>query len=148
MARLFVDYLTLYSFPIAIDLMIKQAAYGDPDHKKTAGDLAKEFIREHAAFGLSTMVGLRELSGAVTFGGSYGGPAGARGLASLYDLIAHGGQLDHHSERAAVQSLGILFHLPSAQIQRLIDGIAYSQEHSESAPTTLLRAVTGKPPKQ
>lgn len=146
--RAFVDYLTLYTMPIAIDYMIKQAVFGDPHKKeKDWGEIAKEFAKEHISYGLATMVGFRELSGALSFGGSYGGPAGARGLASIYSLIAHAGETSHASERAAIQTAGVLLHLPAGTIQKLIDGYAYAQEHHEGAPTTLLRAVTGKPPK-
>jgi hypothetical protein len=115
--------------------------------KDGADGWAKKLAQDHLSYLLGTFVLGRELSGAIN-GFDYQGPAGARGLASITDLIKQigQGQADHGLERAGLGTAGILFHLPAIQVQRLIDGYAYVQENG-GAPLTWRNLVTGPPPK-
>ncbi len=117
---------------------------GAPQSKKDESIVAW-LAKQHASYLMNTMVGLRELSGVVD-GFSYSGPAGTRGFGELSDLMQQIGQrkADKGLERAAVQSAGILFHLPALQVQRLIDGFLSWQ----SGKTNAVSILFGKPPKK
>lgn len=161
-ARMFTNYLCLYSLPIAIDLALKSYLRGGPNDKhKDAGEIGWELAKEHLAFGLGTMPVFREVGGAFTGHMGYSGPAGERGVVALYG-VAQGlihdmdriveskpSAPDHpgtsQTERNALMAAGIIFHLPAVQVQRTIDGIAYSME---TGANPIIPALAGKPRKQ
>ncbi len=160
--RMVANYLCLYSLPIAIDVALKQALRGTQDGQdKTAKDYAKEIAWEHASYFLGTMPVFREFSGAFTGNQGYGGPAGERGVQALYGLFQAGRrEVDREidgkpassraqhgmtkTEKDALQAIGVFFHLPATQVQRILDGVTYAMEHGKNP---ILPAITGKPPK-
>lgn len=160
-ARMFRDYVCLYSLPIAIDMALKSYLRSGPNDKpKEGGEIAWDMAKEHLAFALGTMPVARELGGALTGHMGYSGPAGERGVTALYgvmqglihdvDHAVEGKESPHHSgmsqtERNTVMAAGIFFHLPAVQVQRSVDGIAYAMEHGQNP---LLPALVGKPPKK
>lgn len=161
MARMFTNYICLYSLPIAIDLTLKSYLRSSPNDKpKEAGEIAWELGKEHLAFALGTMPVARELGGAFTGHMGYSGPAGERGLTALYgfaqgmihsmDRLVEGKPTapDHpgmsQTERSSLMAIGILFHLPAVQTQRTVDGIAYAMENGTNP---IIPAMAGKPPK-
>lgn len=159
--RMFADYVCIYSLPIAIDMALKGALRGNPDEKPREGkDVALDYALEHLAFAFGTIPIAREISGAVATTMGYGGPAGERGISALYSLVQHSAIAARHAVqdkeltekqvkaqehallRDVMQAGGIIFHLPSTQVQRTIDGVAYAMEHNKNP---ILPAVVGKP---
>jgi predicted GNAT family acetyltransferase len=107
-------------------------------------ELAQKMIEEGVASLFSTMVGVRELTGAAKMlaGASkqdYQGPAGLRALSVAFRGagVATDGELDAKDLKAAVNVLGLI-GLPSAQINRTIAGADALIEGDTENPAALL----------
>lgn len=142
-AKLGVDFLMLVSAPVALTAALKAATRGTAREGDDPKEWAKKLAADHLQYLLSTMILGRELSGG-TDGFSYQGPAGTRGLGALSDLVggAFGKVGDSKAEKSAAVALGILFHLPAVQVQRMIEGYQWSQENHVNPAVPLL---FGKP---
>jgi len=139
--RLAMDMLLLWSLPATMGLAIKTALRGGDDDDETS--LGAKLIKEHAAYLMSTMVGVREFSGVAT-GFDYSGPAGLRAIDAVVDLSKQIKQGDGDAALfdAILRTSGILLHLPTGQIEATLDGYRYQQEH-RSGP---LPVLFGPPP--
>ena len=140
--RLAVDYLLLYTIPASLGYMLRQALKpGDDDE-----GLGEGLIRENLGYMLGTILGLRELSGTVQGYFGYEGPAGARAFATAARLLkqVEQGEVDAAFWRALNDLAGILFHYPSGQTRRTIEGVAALAEGSTSNPGAV---VVGAPSK-
>lgn len=144
-----VDFLLLYSVPAALGTFLKAALHaggGGDDEKK----LVRQLISDQLTYLFGTIVGLREVAGALqtTLGlpGDYQGPASVRVFAELAKLGKQVGQgeLDEALLKAAANTGGILFHLPSGQVTATASGIAALAEGRTENPGALL---VGGPPK-
>ncbi|BCB27059.1 hypothetical protein SKTS_19450 [Sulfurimicrobium lacus] len=131
-AKLAVDYAMLYVLPAILGYFLKAALTpgdsGDDDPEK----LAKKLIANQIDYLMGLMVVAREFSGAAKsvagvedFGRAYSGPAGARVVSDAYSLAiqTNQGEFDDAFRKAAVNTIGGLFGLPSAQINRTTTGI-------------------------
>jgi hypothetical protein len=139
--RLAVDYMLLYVVPATLGFMLRNAMRGDePDEES----FLKELLRQNIAYAMGTLMGLRELSGAVQGFYGYEGPAGARIFAQASKLIKQTsqGEGDAAFWRALNDTAGIVFHYPSGQVKRTIEGIAAIAEGRTNNPGVL---VTGPP---
>lgn len=150
-ARLATDLLLIYTVPAVFGLLIKEAfKIGDEDDDE---EIAKKLAAEQVSFLFGTMVGVREAAGAAqimfglsTSGGlGYNGPAGLRFFNELNKFAQQANQdeLDRAFVRAGVNVAGIALHLPSAQINRTIDGVIAMSEGRTQNPVAL---VGGAPP--
>jgi len=150
-ARLATDLLLIYSVPAVFGMLIKEAfKIGDEDDDE---EIAKKLAAEQVSFLFGTMVGVREAAGAAqimfglsTSGGlGYNGPAGLRFFNELNKFAQQANQdeLDRAFVRAGVNVAGIALHLPSAQINRTIDGVIAMSEGRTQNPVAL---VGGAPP--
>jgi hypothetical protein len=150
-ARLATDLLLIYSVPAVMGALIKEAfKIGDEDDDE---EIAQKLAAEQVSFLFGTMVGVREAAGAAqimfglsTSGGlGYNGPAGLRFFNELnkFSQQANQGELDRAFVRAGVNVAGIALHLPSAQINRTIDGVIAMSEGRTQNPVAL---VGGAPP--
>ena len=150
-ARLATDLLLIYSVPAVMGALIKEAfRIGDEDDDE---EIAKKLAAEQLSFLFGTMVGVREAAGAAqimfglsTSGGlGYNGPAGLRFFNELnkFSQQANQRELDRAFVRAGVNVAGIALHLPSAQINRTIDGVIAMSEGRTQNPVAL---VGGAPP--
>jgi hypothetical protein len=141
------DFLLLYSVPSVLASLLKDALMpsgaGDDDWETIARKLASEQI----SYLMGLMVGLREATGAVQyitgtkmFDTAYGGPAGLRFFQELDKLGKQIGQgeLDRALARSLVNVGGIALHLPSAQINRTVDGVIALSEGKTENPLTVL----------
>lgn len=145
--RLAGDFLLLYSVPAVLASLLKSALQpgGDDDE-----DLARKLIGEQISYLMGLMVGVREITGAVQyatgtrqFDMAYGGPAGLRFFQELDKLGKQVGQgeMDRALFRSAINVGGVLFHLPSSQINRTLDGgLALSEDKTDN-PAALLFGV-------
>ncbi|MCC7304772.1 MAG: ParB N-terminal domain-containing protein [Alphaproteobacteria bacterium] len=146
--RLGGDYLMLYTVPALMTTIIRGLFSGGWDEPE---ELAAQFINEEIGYVFGTVVGLRELSGAVQkaagvdpYNTAYGGPAGLRFMQEFDKLGTQIGQgdLDRALLRSLVNVGGVTLRLPSSQINRTIDGAAAIMEGNTANPLAL---VTGAP---
>lgn len=130
-ARLAVDYAMLYVAPAVLGYFLKAAMTpgdsGDDDPEK----IAKKLLANQIDYLMGLMVVVREfseaakmVSGANDVGRDYTGPAGLRLVADSGQLAkqVHQGEFDDAFRKAAVNVVGDLFGLPSAQLNRTITG--------------------------
>jgi len=150
-ARLATDLLLIYSVPAVLGALIKEAfKIGDDDDDE---EIANKLAAEQVSFLFGTMVGVREAAGAAqimlglsTSGGlGYNGPAGLRFFNELNKFAQQANQdeLDRAFVRAGVNVAGIALHLPSAQINRTVDGVIAMSEGRTENPVAL---IGGAPP--
>jgi hypothetical protein len=115
---------------------------GDDDWGKLAGHL----IDQEIDYLMGTMVLVRELTEAVkTLRGTdnphdYQGPVGVRMLVDIqrFSAQANQGEFDDSFRKAAVNLVGDMFGLPSAQINRTITGAEKLQEGETANPASLV----------
>ena len=145
------DYLLLLTAPamlaVAIRVLMSALAGEEWDEEK----LVKAMAAEQLGFVLGTNVVFRELNVAATnltglsqFGTDYSGPAA---LTLVSDVTRLGqqinqGEADAALFRALISTAGVVFHLPSAQINRSLAG-GYAFAQGEAA----LPAVLFGPPR-
>lgn len=143
MARLAGDYFALLIAPPAISMVVFDAILKGEDFEDEA-DFFWQLMQEILGYGMGTMVGLRDLGGALR-GFGFKGPVGTRAFAELADLFAQikQGDLDVTLLKKALQSAGILLHLPTGQVATTIDGIVALKEGETESPGAL---IAGGPP--
>lgn len=136
------DFIQLYTVPAMMAVAVKSMMDKDDDKEGWMTKLGKE----HLSMGVGTMVGVRELSGALAGTYNYRGPAGAMGFAALSNVIAQAkqGEIDAALLKATSQAAGIWFHLPTLQAQRMIEGLMYYTGRRDANPAAIL---FGPPPK-
>jgi hypothetical protein len=130
--RLASDYLMLLVAPVVLSLAIKDAAVPSGDDEDDLEKLARTLAAEELSYMMGMMVVLREfafagkvLTGAEGGGRGYSGPAGLRAISDIGTLAtqASQGEFDTAFRKAAINVLGDFTGLPSAQINRTINGI-------------------------
>jgi hypothetical protein len=137
----------LYVVPAVLGYFLKNALTpgdsGDDDPEK----IAKKLAANQIDYLMGLMVVVREfgeaaktLSGANDLGRDYTGPAGLRLVADSGSLAkqAHQGEFDDAFRKAAVNVVGDLFGLPSAQINRTITGTKALHEGKTSNPAAVV----------
>jgi hypothetical protein len=151
--KLAADYAMLLVVPVVLGYAIKSVIQPDAgDDELDPEALARKLAAEELSYLMGTMVIAREFGGAaqlltgaegVRMG--YGGPAGLRAVGEVYGLATQAGQLefDRAFRRAAINTLGAFTGLPSAQINRTIDGIEALVEGEVEGPTAVLAPLTG-----
>lgn len=147
-AKLAADYLMLYTVPAVLGAILKDALTpgdsGDWDEWDTA---LKKLLAEQIGFLFGLMVVAREFGeaakstmGLVEHSRDYSGPAGTRMISDTYTLgkQVSQGELDDPFRKAAINVLGDLFALPSAQINRTITGAEALSEGETQNPGALV----------
>jgi hypothetical protein len=144
-----IDFLLLYSVPSALAYALKEAVSGDDDDEE---EIAKRLAIEQISYMTGMMVGVREFTPFVNqlaaaaldtkapFATTYQGPAGARFISEMQKFGQQAAQdeWDRAFLRAVVNVGGILFHLPSAQVNRTIDGIIALEEGETENPAAVI----------
>jgi hypothetical protein len=145
--RLATDYLMLFTVPSILGVLMREALTGGDDDD----DLLKKLANDQISYLFGTMIGLREITGAAqaaagtsSFNTGYQGPAGLRFFGELNKLGKQidQGEWDKALRKSIVNTAGILFHLPSGQINRTWDGIEAIAEGETSNPAVV---VVGPP---
>lgn len=116
---------------------------GDDDD---AEDWIKRIAADNLNYMLGTMIGLREVGGALTGVMGYTGPAGARVFSAIGGLgkqVAQG-DVDEAAMRSANAVAGILLHYPASQIEKTIRGTR-DWINGDAGPQAVL---VGPPPKR
>lgn len=145
-AKLAVDYAMLYVAPAVLGYFLKAALTpgdsGDDDPEK----IAKKLAANQIDYLTGLMVVVREfgeaaktIAGANDLGRDYTGPAGLRLIADTAGLAkqTHQGEFDDAFRKAAVNVVGDLFGLPSAQINRTITGTKALAEGKTQNPAAI-----------
>lgn len=142
--RMILNFLMLYTVPAILGQILQDALRGGaPDDPEKA---AWRLLQTQLSFIFGTVVGLREIGGAVQGYYGYSGPAGARGFGELSGFLkqtiqaVNEGETDAAFWKSLNNTAGILLHYPSTQIQRTVEGmIAYTQSNNQ----TPLVLITG-----
>jgi len=144
--RLGADYLMLFVIPATLGYLLRNGLRPGNEDDDDANTWAA-ILGENAAYLAGTMLGLREVSGAIQGSYGYEGPAGARAFATFSRLAQQvkQGELDAALYRATLESAGILFHFPAAQVRRTLEGLAALAEGKTLNPMAIL---TGPPRRQ
>lgn len=145
-AKLAVDYAMLYVVPAVLGFFLKAMLTpgdsGDDDPEK----LAKKLLANQIDYLMGLMVVVREfgeaaktVTGANDMGRDYTGPAGLRLIADTVSMAkqAHQGEFDDAFRKAAVNMVGDMFGLPSAQINRTITGTKALAEGKTDNPAAV-----------
>lgn len=151
--RLAGDYMMLTVVPAFLGTLLKTALTGGEDDWD-AEKLAKNLANDQISYLFGMMVGVRETTAMVqkvfgvnTYSSAYGGPAGLRFYQELDKLATQlsQGEVDEALVKSVINVTGILFHLPSSQINRTIFGTEALINGDTSNP---LAVVNGPPPKK
>jgi hypothetical protein len=146
--KLAADYLMLFVVPVVLTYALKSAltpSKGDDDWdwEKIAKDLAAEQL----SYLMGTMIVLREfgeaakvVTGAEGGARDYSGPAGLRLISDSYKFLKQAGQFefDDAFRKAAINLLGDITGLPSAQANRTITGINALSEGETENPAAIV----------
>jgi hypothetical protein len=151
--KLAADYVMLLVVPVVLGQAIKNLVQPDADDEEFDPEaLARKLAAEELSYLMGTMVIAREFGGAaqlltgaegVRMG--YGGPAGLRAVGEVYGLATQAGQLefDRAFRRSAINTLGAFTGLPSAQVNRTIDGIEAVIEGEVTGVGAVVAPITG-----
>jgi len=149
--RLASDYLMLLVVPVVLNYALKNALTPDVDDEEPDLEkIAQDLIAEELAFLMGTMVVVREfqliadkVTGREAGGRGYEGPAGLRGIGETMKFFtqASQGEFDRAFRKSAVNMLGLATGLPSAQINRTLDGIEALAEGETENPLAPLTGV-------
>jgi hypothetical protein len=149
--RLASDYLMLLVVPVVLNYALKNALTPDiDDEEPDLEKIAQDLIAEELAFLMGTMVVVREfqlladkVTGREAGGRGYEGPAGLRGIGETMKFAtqASQGEFDRAFRKSAVNMLGLATGLPSAQINRTLDGIEALAEGETENPFAPLTGV-------
>jgi hypothetical protein len=149
--RLASDYLMLFVVPVVLNYALKNALTPDVDDEEPDLEkIAKDLIAEELAFLMGMMVVVREfqnvanvVTGKETGARGYEGPTGLRGIGETMKFAtqASQGEFDRAFRKSAVNMLGLATGLPSAQINRTLDGIEALAEGETENPLAPLTGV-------
>lgn len=139
-ADLMATYMLLYIVPATLSALIKAGLRGELGDDVDDDKIAEMLIRENLGYMMGTMVGLRELGGAVQGFYGYGGPAGLRVFGEASDVIkqVEQGEIDRALIKAGNNLGGILLHYPAGQAQRTVEGMIAIAEGKTTNPGALL----------
>ncbi len=141
--RLAADYFLLFIVPASLGYLITYGLKGGDDEEFLEG-----LARANVSYPMGTILGLREISGAVQGYAGYEGPAGARAFATAGKLARQTGQivesgfdpdtLDAAFWRSFVDSAGVWFHFPTSQTRRSLEGLSALIEGKTENPAAVI----------
>lgn len=147
-AKTAADYLLLYSVPAVLGALLKDTLTpGDSGDYDTPEEAAKKLAGEQIGFLGGLMVVVREFTeaGKTALGlsdgaRSYSGPAGVRLISDTgtFAKQAHQGEFDDSFRKAAVNLLGDVAGIPSAQINRTVTGAKALKEGKTQNPLAVV----------
>lgn len=144
--RLAADYAMLFVVPVVLTTALKQALTPGGDDEWDMEKLARKLAAEQLSYLMGTMIILREFgqAGQIMFGNDkardYSGPAGLRVVADSVSFLKQASQLefDDSFRKAAINLLGDVTGLPSAQINRTITGTKALAEGKTDNPAAIV----------
>lgn len=145
--KLAAKLIMLWVVPVVLNRMLKDALTPGDDNDDYWRKLPRRLAEDQLSYFMGSMVGLREFSEVaktVTGGKSFGyeGPSGLRKVGDVLKFAeqASQGEFDTAFRKTAINLIGDLSGAPSAQINRMIDGIDALVEGKTSNP---LAPLTG-----
>ena len=145
-AKLAVDYAMLFVVPVVLTTALKSALTPGGDDKWDWEKIAKKLAAEELSYLMGTMVIVREFAqaGTIMFGAEkardYSGPAGVRAVADSITFLkqASQGEFDTSFRKAAINLIGDFTGLPSAQVNRTINGTTALVEGKTENPAAVV----------
>jgi hypothetical protein len=137
--RLASDYLLLFMIPATLSYFVREGMKRDED-----GDDDKNLLLElayaNAAYMAGTMMGFREVASGLQSVYGYEGPAGAALFPRATRMLKQieQGEMDAALWRSVIDTAGILFHFPTGQTKRTLEGIAALIEGRTTNPGALI----------
>lgn len=140
--RLAGDILVLIAIPATLDAVIRATLRGELDDE----DFLKKVLIENLAYATGTIVGVREIGGAVRGFPVWEGPPGARVISSISRLSRQLMQVkaDPALFRALNETAGIVFHYPALQLDRTFRGLVSMTKGDTANPGVLFLGPTPK----
>jgi hypothetical protein len=143
------DMLLVLVIPVMVEQVLKEILTPDDDdvEEKDLQKIAAKLTRAEAEYLIGTLPYLREfqgLSGAIDGEmRGYEGPAGLRGIVTSQRFVqqAMQGEFDRAFRRSSIDLLGVGLGLPSAQINRTIDGLEALSEGETENPLSALMGI-------
>jgi hypothetical protein len=121
------SYLMLFVLPTIWMMALKEAMRGDDDDQDEE-EWLKKYAKEQLSYIMGTTILGRELVSAIASFRGYQGPAGLRffieigKFANQTAKAVEDGEIDMPWFKSAMASAGVLLHLPTGQISRMIEG--------------------------
>lgn len=147
-AKLAADLLMLYTVPAVLGSALKDALTpGGGDDDEDLEKIARKLAAEQLSYLMGLFVVAREfgevskiVTGAEGPKRDYAGPAGLRPIADTFKFVqqANQGEFDTAFRKASINLLGDFTGLPSAQINRTINGIEALEEGQTDNPAAVL----------
>jgi hypothetical protein len=145
--KLAAKLIMLWVVPVVLNRMLKDALTPGDDDDDYWSKLPQRLAEDQLSYFMGSMVGVREFSeiAKITTGGKAFGYTGPSGVRKIGDVIkfaeqASQGEFDTAFRKTAINLIGDLSGAPSAQINRMIDGIDALVEGKTSNP---LAPLTG-----
>lgn len=141
------DMLMLYTVPVVLGVVLKQAMVPGGDDEWEPEKLARKLAAEQLSYLMGTMIVVREFSdaakivtGAEGVGRDYSGPAGLRAISDTFGFVkqARQGEFDDAFRKSLINLLGDFTGLPSAQINRTITGTTALIEGKTENPAAVI----------
>lgn len=136
--RLATDFLLLYTIPAILGWLVKGSVRGFDD--EDLEEPMKALAAEQVSFLAGGFFGLREFTSAISGFYGYSGPAGTRFFSEGSSIItqAQQGEVDRALLKSLNDTGGILFHYPSGQVQRTVEGFISILEGETNNPGAVL----------
>lgn len=144
--KLAADYLMIYTVPVVLGALLKDALTPGDGGDEDPEELMKKLLGEQIGFFMGLFVGVREFtdfaklrSGTAVTARGYGGPAGFRavGYAQAFAQQAMQGEFDDSFRKAAINLMGSAASLPAAQVNRTITGAQALADGETANPAAL-----------
>ena len=144
--KLAADYAMLFVVPVVLTTALKQALVPGGDDEWDMEKLARKLAAEQLSYLMGTMIFVREFgqAGQIMFGNDkardYSGPAGVRAVADAITFLKQASQLefDDAFRKAAINLIGDVTGLPSAQVNRTITGTKALIEGKTDNPAAIV----------
>jgi len=152
-AKYIADMLTLLTVPVVLNYGLRSALTPNAEDDEEGFEaIARDLIAEQLSYLMGTMVIVREaafvsdiVAGKESPRRGYEGPAGLRLINETGRFVTQTkqGEFDRAFRKSLINMLGVMFGLPSAQINRTVDGLEAIGEEEVTGPEAALAPLTG-----
>ncbi|MDC8454684.1 hypothetical protein [Marinobacter sp. DS40M6] len=139
--RFATDFLLLYTVPAILGYYVSGAIRGfGGDDLEDPEEMANVLAREQLSYMLGGFIGIRELTSGIQGFYGYSGPAGTRFFSEAVGTMnqVSQGEADAAFAKSMNDMAGILFHYPSGQVERSVEGAGLILNGETMNPYVLL----------
>jgi len=139
--RFATDFLLLYTVPAILGYYVSGAIRGfGGDDLEDPEEMANVLAREQLSYMLGGFIGIRELTSGIQGFYGYSGPAGTRFFSEAVGTMnqVSQGEADAAFAKSMNDMAGILFHYPSGQVERSVEGAGLILNGETMKPYVLL----------